>query len=212
MKKFRTIIVMFSLILFSASCSTYTVETEIKKGDKLSSLKKSGIIFRIPKNSFFDQKDYIQSLTFWLNGYTNKNQLGMITDISDPVVKVNLKSERFYQTSIEDDFLKYKSIGILRVYLRNNSPELKKIIKDNRLDSLIIYEVDSVYSSELQFLDFNSVMAIVDAELNILLLDHQIDLFDISYVTQDGMKHTLLDKISERAVEKFIDLGYLEEK
>ena len=136
----------------------------------------------------------------------------MITDISDPVVKVNLKSERFYQTSIEDDFLKYKSIGILRVYLRNNSPELKKIIKDNRLDSLIIYEVDSVYSSELQFLDFNSVMAIVDAELNILLLDHQIDLFDISYVTQDGMKHTLLDKISERAVEKFIDLGYLEEK
>ena len=212
MKKFRTIIVMFSLILFSASCSTYTVETEIKKGDKLSSLKKSGIIFRIPKNSFFDQKDYIKSLTFWLNGYTNKNQLGMITDISDPVVKVNLKSERFYQTSIEDDFLKYKSIGILRVYLRNNSPELKKIIKDNRLDSLIIYEVDSVYSSELQFLDFNSVMAIVDAELNILLLDHQIDLFDISYVTQDGMKHTLLDKISERAVEKFIDLGYLEEK
>jgi hypothetical protein len=207
MKKALFLSIIFLLL---SSCSTYKVSNEIDKKSAYSKFKKSGIIIRISKNAVISEKLYTNTLLFWMNGYKKKNNLQFITDITPELSKFESSFDRFYQLSSGKDFLKFKSSGVISTIAGKNSIELNKIITDNGLDSLIFYEVDGGAYAELQFVDFDSMIVILDKNLDIVYMDNQKNSFEIDeFIEADAVKH-LMDKISERFVTRMSSLGFLE--
>ena len=203
---------IFLTLLLLSSCSSYSIKTEIEDDTAISKLERIGVIFRLSKNGVFNYDESYKNLSSWVYGYKEIKKIVTIADVDKKLSSFSSQNDRFFQITNTGDFLKFKSIGSVKMYMRNNEEEIKKIISDNKLDSLIVYEVDSVYSAELQFVDFDSLVTIFDSDFNILLLDHQKDSFDIHEFDKDLARKNLLDKICNRFVETMIDIKYLEEK
>ena len=207
MKIFTTFVLTIPILI---SCSTYNVKKVIENSSKISDFKNSGIIFRISKNSIFTTEEIILNSKFWTEGYKKNNKLIYFTTLSNNIISYDSDNKRIYQLSINGNFLKFKSIGIIKLYLQNNSNELKNLISDNKLDSLIIYEINSGFSGELQIFDFESVLVIVDKNLNIVYLDYQKKGFEGDDIYSDKLRKHLLDKLSDRFNQKLFDFNYIE--
>ena len=136
----------------------------------------------------------------------------MIPEPDQNLTRYMSQNERFYQLADNDSFLKYKSLGSIKLFVRNNEQEIKKIFSESKLDCIIIYEVESAYSAEMQFVDFDSLIVIVDSEFNVVMLDHQKNNFDTDEFERDRVKKILMDKINERFIEKMLDINYLKKK
>jgi hypothetical protein len=207
MKKALFLSIIFILI---TACSTYKVSNEINKKSVYSKFKKSGVIIRLSKNTSLSEKNYTTTLLFWLNGFKKKNDFQIISEITPGLSKFESSLDRFYQLSNEKDFLKFKSAGVVSTITNKNSFELNKIISDNGFDSIIFYEVDGGAYAEMQFIDFDSMIVMVNKNLEIVYMDHQKNSFEIDeFIEADAVKH-LLDKISERFVSQMTSMGFLE--
>ncbi|MBN1533719.1 MAG: hypothetical protein JXA20_13705 [Spirochaetes bacterium] len=206
----RTCIMTIIAGMFSiAGCASYSIHSEISESAKLEALKKSGIVLRLPRTEMALYRDYARSLQFWLKSYEKQNDLFLLTKAEGNIVKYPSELERFYQISIDGDFMLYKSQGVIRQTLHENEPELKTLMEREGLDSLIIYEVDGDYSTEMQFIDFTSLVTIVDRDLSLLYLDHQANTIDIDEFDHNRAKTMLLDTVSKRLIETLEDLEYL---
>lgn len=223
--------IFFLLILAISvfSCSSYDVKTEMENSSFLSKMKSSGILFRNYKNSIMTLDDYSTNFSQWLEGYKRINNLSLITGITDSAGIFSNAYDRFFQHSVNDKFLKYKSIGIIKLYVRKNESELKKLMKEKNLDSLIIYEVNSGLSKEMLIFDMETVVVILNKSLKLVFLDHQKNSYpekqminwdtimsgevkgDYDNYNEDMLKKSLLDKISHRLIEVMFDLDYIEE-
>ena len=146
-----------------------------------------------------------------MGGHKSVKNLNYISDCNEDVVFYNSLQERFYQLSDNKIFLRYKSIGVIKLYLRKNEAELKNIISLSDLDGLIIHEIYDVISSEMQFMDFDSVLVIVDKNLNILYMDYQSDEFESIESDLNVVKGHLMDKISQRFIDRLLDLEFIKE-
>lgn len=206
MKKVLFLSVIIALV---SSCSTYRVSSEIDKKSVYSKFKKSGIIIRLSKNTSISEKNFSSTLSFWMNGLKKRNDLMVISEVTPGLSRFESSLDRFYQLSNNKDFQKYKSDGVVLTTTRKNSFELNKIMTDNGLDSIIFYEVDGGAYAEMQFIDFDSMVVIVDKNFNISYMDHQKNSFEIDEIMEaDANKH-LFDKISERFISQMISLGFL---
>jgi hypothetical protein len=199
------------LILFFSglSCSSYSIKNDIKDNSIVSKIQNSGIIFRISNSSKITKEELNRNCSYWLSVYKKKGNVTVITDASDSITVFKDPQQRFYQLSNEDDYLKFKSLGVVNLYLQNNQNELLNIISKNNLDSIIIFEVYSVISTQMQFFEFDSVIAIADANLNIGYLDHQTDSFESSTSSINVLKNQTLDKINDRLIENLRDVNLL---
>jgi hypothetical protein len=211
MRKQWILFVISLLIISVIQCSRYSVTTEISKSSKISQLKSAGLVIRISTRSKLTLEKFLKNVSNWLGGYKPIKGIYIVTDSSDKINYYSGYGERFYQITKEKDFLKYKSIGIISTYLRGNSSELKKIISENNLDGLIIYEIYNVFSSGMQFMDFDSVIVITDKDLNILYMDYQSDGFETHESDDIRIAEELLNKICERLLKKLIEMDFLEE-
>lgn len=203
MKKIAIFIVLF------ISCSTYNVKVEVKKSG-ISNLKQSGIIYRVPKAGIINIKDYNHDLTKWIMSYKKNNNLQILKGEKD--LSYYEQIDRFLQLTPENDFMKFKTIGTITYYINTNEAKLKKLFADNKLDSLIIFEVDCMYSDEFLFVDFSSLMLIIDANLEIVYIDHQSDYYDdVNVDTGDRKKiHAYtINTISERFIDKLKSFGFI---
>ena len=211
----RKLFVLTVIALVGLNCSKFSVRTDIEKSYKVSTFKKSGLILRISAKSRLLFQEQERNTDRWIAGHKPIKNILLLSGISDKVKYFNQDIERFYQESLNRNFLKYKSLGVINLYLRNNESELKKTITENDLSGLVIYEVYSVLSTAMQFMDFDSVIIITDRNLNVLYMDHQSDGFnidDIGEIDPDKIKDELLNYISERLIEKLIDLEFIAEK
>ncbi len=84
--------------------------------------------------------------------------------------------------------------------------------KSNGLDSLIFYEIDTAMSAELQFLDFGSMMLIIDREYRIVYMDHQFNSYDTNEYDKEVMQDNLLDQVNGRFLELMNKLDYVKSK
>lgn len=193
-------------------CATYSVDKEMEKGSALAKLKDVGLVMRVSLRSKFSLDDHIHNLSSWLGGYKPVKKISVIADGTEKISLFSKESESFYQQKTDDSFLYYKSVGVVNMYLRNNVTELKSLITGNQLDGLVIYEVYNVMSTELQFLDFNSVLIIVDRNLNLLYMDHQADDFDTNEIEGGRIRNELLNMISERLLEELLNLNFIKEE
>ncbi len=217
------------LMLSVFSCSTYDVKTEVENSSDLSKMKSSGILFRNDLNSTVSIKDFSSNFNQWLEGHKRINNISIITDASDKIGIFNSIRNRFYQHSVNDTFLKYKSIGMIKLYVRENEGELKKLMQEKNLDSIIIYEINGGFSREMLIFDMETVVVILNKNLRMIYLDHQKDSYpekeminwntimtgevkgDYDNYSGDMLKKALLDKISHRFIEVMLDLDFIEE-
>jgi hypothetical protein len=205
-------IVILAVIFFGLSCSSYSIKNDIEDSSILSKVKNAGIIFRISNGSRLTDKELIRNLSYWLSVYQKKGNVTVIKDASDALTVFNNPQQRFYQLSNEEKYLKYKTLGVVNLFLQNNQNELLNIISRNSLDSIIVLEVYSVISTQMQFFDYESVLVVADANLNIGYLDHQSDYFESASSSIDELKNQTLDKINGRLIDNLSDLNLLGKK
>ncbi|HNW27231.1 MAG TPA: hypothetical protein PKN50_02040 [Spirochaetota bacterium] len=209
MKKCSVILVA---LLFALSCAKYHVKNEISHGSNLKKLKKTGIIIRKTHNTPISLKLFNKNLSQWLVPYQKVKELVLIENTSKNLNRSKMESDRFLQFSDTGDFQSYQCQGIVAHYLAQNKEELDKIRSENNLDSIAIYEVDAGYSLELQYTDFSSMIIIVDNNNKILYMDRQHDKYETFEIDAKIMREELLDLISNRLINKIIDLKYVKEK
>jgi hypothetical protein len=199
------------ITVFIASCSTYNVEREINKSTA-GKYKNSAIIFRLPKSSPVARDELGKNFTNWLEGFKKNNRLLIIDSVNEKIKSYDSGFNRFYQVSDDNSFLPGKTIGSLSVFTKENETELKKVMAENSLDSVIIYEVDSFFSSTIQYMSFSSLIVIFDIDGRINYLDHQHDTFDTEEVSpfNSKIKMSLMDKVCERFIEQLLKLDYIE--
>lgn len=213
MKKNMITFPLLMAVLVCLQCTGYSVSTEIREGSRISKMRKAGLILHLSKGTRFTKEEHLRNITSWVAGYKpSKKQLMIFApgDYSDRLGYYGIEDDRFLQLSMNKKFLRYKSSGVINLYLRQNEAELKKIIADSNLEGIIIYEVLSVLSPEMQFYDFDTVMVIVDKSLNVVYMDYQSDGYDVDELDPAKVKKQLLDKISSRLVVKLKDLNFIE--
>ncbi len=205
-------LVFLGIIFFGLSCSTYSIKNDIEHSSILSKIKNAGIIFRISNGSKITEEELTGNFSSWLSVYQKKGNIAVIRDAGNALTVFNNPQQRFYQVSNEDEYLKFKSIGVVNQYLQKNQYELLNIISRNNLDSIIIYEIYSVISTQMQFFEYESVLAIADADLNIGYLDHQSDYYESTSSLIDDLKNQAMDKINDRLIHNLRDIKLLGSK
>jgi hypothetical protein len=199
------------LSLLVVSCSTYTVKKEVDDHSSLRDAKRLGVVLRVPQKSRLSREEILTSLSRMMNGYQHLTEIVIIPDLTPQMVEFADNEDRLYQPSSDSDYLKYKSMGILRTYLRTNSDEIKKAIEKNSLDGIIIYEVYGVVSVEMQLVRFDSVVAMADKDLNLIYLDHQDNTFNSQQYDFNSLRSEMLNHISMRFMEQMKTLGYVKD-
>jgi hypothetical protein len=195
------------------SCSKYSITKEIQHSALLSKFKNSGVLFRNTHNSPIPLERLNASLIQWLGGYELKNSLKVIENAPESVAICKSEFDRFVQYSEERDNLLYqKTRGIINRYLNDNREDLESLFEEHGLDSLIIYEIDTAISAELQFLDFGSMMLIIDREYRIVYMDHQFNTYDTNEYDREVMQDNLLDQVNGRFLELMMKLDYVKRK
>lgn len=204
--------ILLVALLFALSCAKYHVKNEISHGPDLKKLKKTGVIIRKTHNTPISLKLFNKNLSQWLVPYQKINELVLLENTSRDLNRSKMESDRFLQFSNTGDFQLYQCQGIVAHYLAKNREELDKIRSENSLDSIVIYEIDAGYSRELQYTDFSSMIILVDNNNRILYMDRQHDKYETFEIDEKVMREELLDLISNRLLNKIIDLKYIKEK
>jgi len=185
---------------------------EIRNSSSLSKLKSLGIIIRLPHNSPIPLKLYNKNLKQWLEPYEKRRMLTLLRKTSDKIRLSKAEGDRFMQFSSGEDFQYYQSVGIIRQYLNKNKEELDKLKAEKNLDGLAIYEIDTFLSPEMQIYNFGSLIAIVDADYQLVYLDHQFDKYKTLEIDRGAIRENLLDEVSNRFIESLLKLDFIREK
>jgi hypothetical protein len=203
---------IIAIIMLTLSCSQFHITREINEGSTLSKLKNTGILLRLPHNSPITLKKISVGLSNWLESYKKINNLIIIPDTDKDLNRSKGEYDRFLQFSSNNDFQYYQARGIIQNYLNKNAEKIEKIKIDNKLDSLIIYEVDCFVSAELQVTNFSSMIAVVNATNQILYMDHQFDTYDVYEIDREVLQEHLIDRVSNRLLNFLMKYDYIKEK
>src|SRR6056297_2283003 len=198
------------LVILISSCAKYSVKEEIDRTSRVD-VKKAGILLRISRKAMLGYDIHYETLQKLLRGYTQNIELELINGKSDYYAYFANDQDRFYQLSMNNAFLKYKSLGVINSYLYRYRNDLSALMKSKNLDVLIIYEVYGIASVGMQFLDFDSVAVVLDKNLKVVYLDHQHDRFNSDDYSIDLLKDQLLNKMNDRMLEFLMDLDYIED-
>lgn len=205
-------VLALALAALLLSCSKYSITKEIQHSALLSKFKNSGILFRNTHNSPISNDRLNASLIQWLGGYELKNSLKVIENAPESIAICKSEFDRFVQYSEGDDLLYQKTRGIINRYLNENREDLEALFEEHGLDSLVIYEIDTAMSAELQFLDFGSMMLIIDREYRIAYMDHQFNRYNTNEYDREVMQDNLLDQVNGRFLELMQKLDYVKNK
>jgi len=210
MKKLSLIAII--LIVF-VSCSSYGVKKEINKSSQIKKLEKVGIIIRTPKASMLTNAEVMLSIQKWSGAYKEKKELIYLAqkDMSEEIYLYDTTLGPFAQLDESKSFMKFKTVGVINMFLRTHSEELKKIMEAKGLDSILIFEVDGFYSPELQWTAVYSMTVVANDELDILFLDRQSKSKDVNEMIGDRVKAIVLNDIGGRFVAMLRSLGCIVE-
>jgi hypothetical protein len=196
--------------LFSA-CSTFTVSTTINHIDKLENAKSLGMIVRTSTRADIPRQDVLKNISHWMSGYKYMKQLVLLPNVDHTIAEYVTQEDRFLQRSASYKFLQYKSIGVVKSYLRTHRDQLLATMEENQCDGLIFYEVYTVISTEMQYVTYDSFLLLVDKNLEIVYLDYQEDAFDTTTFDFEIVKNQTMNRLSTRFIDKMIAFDFLEE-
>ena len=206
MKRTSVLILMISLVL---SCSSLNVKTVQENDDAVEAVKKAGLIIRISRDVRIGRDDYVKSIAHWIAGLKPQKNLLFVSDTSEKLTFFDKDEDRFYQVTEDGSYLKFKSIGVVNLYLKDNREDLKKIIDANSLDAIFIFEIYGVVANEMQFIDYDTVLVMADKNLKVIYMDRQNYNDDTSEIDFDRIKIKYLDSVSDRLTRTLIKLDFL---
>ena len=198
------------LVSFVVSCSTYPVNKEINEGAKLKGAGKVGTIVRISQKGRVARDEIVTAISKTLPAYRHKRPVELAVDLPSGITEFMNDSDSFYQAS-SDEFLRYKSIGVAKSFIRAHESDLKEEMEKGGYDLLVIYEVYTVASVEMQMFKFSTVLAVVDKNLDLVYLDHQTDTRETMSSDLASVKAEIVNHLSARFIEKISDFGWIEE-
>ncbi len=207
MKKNAAIIL---LILGTVSCAGINVKNVRENSNEIDAVKKAGLIIRISRDVRVGREDYVRSIAHWIAGLRPEKNLLFVSDSNDKLTYFAGDDERFYQVTEDGDYLKFKSLGVVNLYIRDNREELKKIVDGNSLDGLFIYEIYGVIANEMQFIDYDTSLVMLNKKLDVIYMDRQHFNDDTNEIDFDRLKIKYLDSVSDRLTRTLIDLDFLE--
>jgi len=208
----KIILISFCLAIGFFSCSTYQNQTAIERKSDLSNFKKSGLLIKTSKYNSKNRENHLKSLSFSLRGYEQNNKIKIISEASKSLSTYHSELDRFCQMSADKKLMKYKSIGAIKLYLLNNKKEFEEIFAKHKLDSLILFEVDSSYSVEVQFFDFEATTVIIDKNFNIFFLDYSSDTSHLDEIDEEKLQSFLFDAVNKKLFDNLVKFKYLVKK
>ena len=197
MRKVGYVIILF-FVLSVTGCSSHGIKKDMSLGNEISSLQSTGIIIRLSDKSIISHDEYSANITAWLESAKKIKKVILAGQTSAEINSWSKRDGRLYQVSLDGEYQKYKALGVGRVYLRDHGIELKKIMEDNNLDSLVIFEADGMVSREMQFLDMESAVLLVKRDMSILYMDHASENIDVDVSEDASLRRMLMDRLSTR--------------
>lgn len=198
------------LVSFVVSCATYPVKDEICESAKLKGAGKVGTIVRISQKGRVARDEIVTSISKTLPAYRHKRPVELAVDLPTGITEFMNESDAFYQSS-NDEFLRYKSIGVAKSFIRAHESDLKDEMEKSGYDLLVIYEVYTVASVEMQMFKFSTVMAVIDKNLDLVYLDHQTATRETINSDLASIRGEIVNHLSERFIERAEDFGWIEE-
>jgi hypothetical protein len=198
------------VVLTALSCGGMNVKKISSESDAIREVKKAGFIVRTARDVRLTRDDYVKSISHWIAGFVPQKDLLFVADTSDKISFFNSHEDRFYQVDESGDFLRFKSIGVVNLYLRDNRDELKKIMNDHSLDGIFIYEIYGVIANEMQFIDYDTMLVMTDKNLKVIYMDEQHFSDDTNELDFDRIKVKFMDSVSERITKTLVSLRFLD--
>ena len=208
--KYYRIIMCVALMSSCLACSSGKPKELHESLPKMKTIKKTGILVRIPASSPIELKRYNETLQAMIAGFKNNNEIIVIMDDVSAITVFKSNDERFFQTSVEGDFLYYKATGIVNSYCFKNKNELQTLFEKYGLDLLILFEPYGVVSYGMGFIDYDSVMVILDRSCKIVYFDYNHDRKETNEFSTNVLLDLLLNEINTRCVGTLQELGFIQ--
>ncbi|MFW5807470.1 MAG: hypothetical protein ACOCWH_00280 [Spirochaetota bacterium] len=205
----RSLILIGSLVIFGVSCtSANNVRRIVQEKDTFEDVDSIAVIVRLSESSRITHEEYLNNLNTWLSGYQTEKKVRIVS--SDDALSVySSQNERFYQVSAGREFLKYKSLGMVRTVLAANRNEIRDLMRANDTDYLLLYEIGGAYSPYLKAINYNSVIVIINRDTEIVYLDHQQKYVGSGEFDRDNMKQEFVDSVARRLSVTLTDIKLL---
>lgn len=205
---YKSVVVVIALALY-IGCSFTKPKVLHEDLPRMKTIKKIGVMVRVPSSSPIEYSRYTTTLQSMIAGYTHKKEIIVIQDEIPSLTLFQSNDDRFFQTSLDGDFLYYKAKGIVNSYCFKNKNDLQSIFEKNGFDLLVVYEPYGVVSYGMGFIDYDSVMVILNKELKIVYFDYNHDRKETNEFSTEVLKDLLLNEINTRCVTTLINLDFL---
>ncbi|HOT20917.1 MAG TPA: hypothetical protein PLX22_13295, partial [Spirochaetota bacterium] len=115
MMRYYTLTV-FICLCFIVTCSMGNPKQLHENLPSMKAVNKVGILVRIPASSPVEYTRYVTTLQSMLAGYKQIKEIVIIDSDNVAITTFQSNDDRFYQTSLDGDFLYYKATGIVTSY------------------------------------------------------------------------------------------------
>ncbi len=201
--------VLLSIVFLSGfiACSFGKPKQLYENLPTMKKIQKVGVLVRIAASSPIPQSRYVATLKAMIAGYQQKKEIFVISDDMPALTLFASSDDRFFQTSLDGDFLYYKATGIVRSFCFKNQNELKALFEKYGFDLLVIYEPYGVVSYGMGFIDYDSVMVMIDKKYAIVYFDYNHDRKETNEFSSDVLWDVLLNEANTRCVKTFQELN-----
>jgi len=208
-KRYFKCIIMLLIVSMYIACSSGKPKELHENLPKMKTINKVAVMLRIPASSPIEYARYTKTLQAMIAGYKHNKEMIVISEELPAITVFQSNDDRFFQTSLEGDFLYFKATGIVNSYCFKNKNELQSLFETYGCDLLVIYEPYGVVSYGMGFIDYDSVMVILNKELKITYFDYNHDRKETGEFSTDILWDFLLNEINTRCVHTLIDLGFI---
>ena len=196
------------LLLILSACSTHGINKIIDKTEVSSDTGKLAIAVRISEETVLKYSSFTDNMRLWFAGQDSGESV-VFLDENEEFSRYKNGNVRFYQENAGRNFLKYKSLGLLKLFIAENRGKIQQILRENGAESLLIYEIGGSYSKDMKVIRYDTLVVIINRENEITYMDHQKELINDGDYDRDLIDKEFFDTISRRLYSTLVDLGFL---
>ncbi|MGQ9842125.1 MAG: hypothetical protein ACUVRK_01040 [Spirochaetota bacterium] len=205
---YKSLIILLVASMYM-TCSSSKPKELHENLPNMKTINTVAVMVRIPASSPIEYARYTKTLQAMIAGYKHNKEIIVVSEELPSVTIFKSNDDKFFQTSLEGDFLYFKATGIVNSYCFKNKNELQSLFDKYGSDLLVVYEPYGVVSYGMGFIDYDSVMVILNKELKITYFDYNHDRKETGEFSTEVLWDFLLNEINTRCVNTLIDLGFI---
>ncbi|MDA3899983.1 MAG: hypothetical protein PF637_05620 [Spirochaetes bacterium] len=205
------ILTVFCIIAILMGCSTHNIKKEISEADQIKEAGKIIVIVRISSETVLVYNQFVDNFKVWFAGRDSDDKISFAEE-NEMLSKYKSDNDRFYQEGAGRDFLKYKSLGILKTFAAENRSEIQSVIRNSRADAALIYEIGGSFSRNMKVIKYDSVISVINRDNEIIYLDHQKKFINDGDYDRDLIEREFFDIVSRRLYFTLEEMGFILKK